>query len=94
MYASFACMYVCAVHTCSAHRDGKRVIDPLGLELQMFVSHHVGSGNQIKSSGRSDTAFKCFAISPAPENAFICLFLKIYIVTFLVAVPKHPIRSK
>jgi hypothetical protein len=39
-----ACMYVC---TCmlGAHRSQKRTSDSLELELQMFVSHHVGAGN-------------------------------------------------
>jgi hypothetical protein len=32
-------------HVYSAHGGQKRMSYPLGLELQMAVSHHVGSGN-------------------------------------------------
>ena len=30
-----------------AQEGQKRALDPLGLELQMVVSYHVGAGNQI-----------------------------------------------
>lgn len=36
-------MYVCYI--CAAPEDQKRVSEPLGLELEMVVNHHVGSGN-------------------------------------------------
>ena len=29
-----------------AHRGEKRALDPLGLELQIVVSHHVVAGNR------------------------------------------------
>ena len=41
-----ACMYVLGVvHI--AQEGQKRALDPLGLELQMVVSYHLGSGNLI-----------------------------------------------
>jgi hypothetical protein len=38
-------MYGCAPHACSAHGGQKRTTDPLKLNLQMVVSHHVDAGN-------------------------------------------------
>lgn len=38
--------YVCAPCACGAHRGQKMASDPLGVELQMVVSFHVGAGNQ------------------------------------------------
>lgn len=35
----------CAVCLCSDHVGQKRVLDPLELELQTAVKHHVGTGN-------------------------------------------------
>ncbi|KAL6037579.1 hypothetical protein STEG23_004898, partial [Scotinomys teguina] len=43
----FVSMYVCASHACLVLcGERKRVSGPLGLESQMFMSHHVGAGNQ------------------------------------------------
>lgn len=39
-------MYDCTLHICSSHRSKKRMVDPLEPELQMVVSHDVGSGTQ------------------------------------------------
>ena len=47
MYECYASMYVCTLHVCSASGGQKRTSDPLELELQMFVSCHVGAGNEI-----------------------------------------------
>lgn len=48
-------MYVCLCTTCifGEHRGQKMVSDPLGLELHMIVSLHVGSGNQTQVFGKS-----------------------------------------
>lgn len=35
----FACMHVCALYTCLVP------VYSLGLELQMFMRHHIGAGN-------------------------------------------------
>ena len=43
VYGCFACMYVSAL----CMQGQKRVLDSLGLELQMAVSHDVGDANQI-----------------------------------------------
>jgi len=42
-------MYVCMCITCilGTHESQERTLDVLELELQMVVSHHVGSGNKI-----------------------------------------------
>ena len=39
---------MCAAHVLSACRGQKRGSNPLGLELQMVGSHHVGSRNQTE----------------------------------------------
>lgn len=39
-----SCMTV--YHVCIVLRGQKRVLDPLGLELNMVVSHYVGTGHQ------------------------------------------------
>jgi hypothetical protein len=39
-----ACMSI--IYVSGAHEDQKRASDPLELELQTVVSHHVGSRNQ------------------------------------------------
>lgn len=49
MYGIFACMYVCALSAHSAHGSQRRVLDPLELELEMSVSHHVGARDQMAS---------------------------------------------
>ena len=38
-----ACI-VCAPHACSAHTYQKRTADPLELQSQRVVSHHLGAG--------------------------------------------------
>jgi len=35
----------CPPHVYSAPRGQKRMLDPLGLGLQMVVMHHTGAGN-------------------------------------------------
>jgi hypothetical protein len=45
VYGYVACMCSSALGSCSAHRDQKRIPEPLNLELQMAVSHQVGGGN-------------------------------------------------
>lgn len=42
---SFACMYVCAAHMYRACKVQKRVVYPLGRDLQTVVSCTVGTGN-------------------------------------------------
>ena len=39
----YACMCITSVH--GVHRGQKKVSDPMGLELQMVVSHHMVTGN-------------------------------------------------
>lgn len=49
-----------SLHTCmskllhsSVHRDQKRALDPLELELEVIESHHVSAGNSIWSLARA-----------------------------------------
>lgn len=41
----FACMGICALHVCSAHRGQKRAPDPVELELHLLVHNIMGAGN-------------------------------------------------
>lgn len=52
-------------HVCG---DQKTTLDPLGLELQVAVSHHVGAGNKtiVLSASATDT-LNPWVISPAPK---------------------------
>ena len=46
VYGWFVCMYVCILCVCLVPKEvicGCKI--PMELELQMFVSHHVGAGN-------------------------------------------------
>lgn len=42
----YSCVYVC-VYICGANRGQKMTSDPLELESQIFVNHHVCAENQI-----------------------------------------------
>ena len=50
-----ACMFVCLCTVCMPGICGsqRRASDPLGLELQMIVSHHVDTENQTRWSVRA-----------------------------------------
>lgn len=54
LYGCLACKSVCLCTTCmtGAH-GGQKVLDPLELELQMFVSCHRGLGIELGSSAGS-----------------------------------------
>lgn len=45
VYGYFACIYVYVSHAYLVSMDTRRVSDPLELELQAVVNHHVGAGN-------------------------------------------------
>ena len=49
MCGCFACIYVYALCVLGALRSLKKMLDSLGLELQMIASCHVGAGNQTES---------------------------------------------
>jgi hypothetical protein len=44
-------MIICEAHECSAHEGKRRALDLLKLELQMVVSHLVGAGIELRTSG-------------------------------------------
>jgi hypothetical protein len=45
MHRCFACIYVYVPHVCSALGRQNGPLNPLDLELQMSVNHHMGAGN-------------------------------------------------
>lgn len=46
MYECFACMRICTPRAYPVPLEVKGGFDPLGLELRMTVSHHVGAVNE------------------------------------------------
>lgn len=60
-------MSMCAQHTFSAQGELMRASEILDLEFQMFLSFHVGAGNQSRSSVSESSAVECGAISSAPS---------------------------
>jgi len=42
-------LHACLSCACSAFGDQKRALDPIGLELRMVVSHHMGAEDQLGS---------------------------------------------
>lgn len=60
-------MSMCVPHTFSAQGELKRALEILDLEFQMFLSFHMGAGNQSKSSVNESSAVECGAISSAPS---------------------------
>ena len=54
----FACMYVCAPHTCLVPMEARiRASEALELELQMIVSYRMGAENQILDLWKSNWCF-------------------------------------
>lgn len=45
--------------------DPESLLDPVGLELDIVMSHHVGCGSRTRSSGRPTSNLNCWATSPA-----------------------------
>lgn len=46
MYEWLACVYACVQNTYRPKKKKKKALGPLELELWMFVSSHVDSGNE------------------------------------------------
>jgi hypothetical protein len=67
------CMYVSGVH-----RGQKRALEPLGVELQMVVSHHVGAESGTQVLCRSNKCFKPLSHLSIPKQAcLICYTIDI-----------------
>lgn len=45
MCVCFTCMYICAPHACNDDNGQKREVEALELEVQVVMSHHLGTGN-------------------------------------------------
>lgn len=57
------CACVCALHACMPTEDRRKVLDPLGLELQRVLIQHVGTGNGTRVPQKSSKSFQLEAIS-------------------------------
>lgn len=93
--SALACVYICIVYTCSVHRDQKRALDPLELDLQVFVSCHVGcklkpgppQGHSVFSTAET--------ISPDPICGILAATLagsQMLNLTLALPAPVHPVR--
>lgn len=69
----YLCIYLCTTcmpTACTTTGGQQRVLDPLELELQMVVSHCVGTGNQAQVLCKN----KCSRLlSPGLELLSLCL---------------------
>lgn len=64
-------MWMDILHTCMSMYHfyawcQKRVLDPLGLEVQIIMSHYVGAGNETSVLWKGTHDLNCWAIPPAP----------------------------
>lgn len=80
-----ACMHV-------GHMHQKRTSEPLALELQTLVSHHVGAGIEPESSAIAANALPSFHNrSPTPSTVFILGVLFLCMSSeFLLCAPYFP----
>lgn len=56
-YMSATCMYLTHTQSLRLSPGQKSVMDPLELELQTIVSHHVGAGNTVQVVCKSSQSF-------------------------------------
>ena len=59
MYGYLACMYSYVSRVPDTLRGQKRELDPLELELNMILSHHVGAGNGTQVLWKSSSVLYC-----------------------------------
>jgi hypothetical protein len=67
VHECFACIYVCVPCAYSDHRGQKKPSNPMGLQLESIVNHHIiwVLGTEPGSSGRAASTLNCWATSPA-----------------------------
>lgn len=70
-YYLSVCFCVCSILSYAwYHRGQKRALDPLKLKLQMFVSHHVGTGNWTQVLVKSSQCFQPLSHLSNPSILF------------------------
>lgn len=62
MSKCLACMYICALHVCSACRDQQKTLDPPELELMNGCESPIVLEIELGSSGRGFNALNSGAI--------------------------------
>lgn len=66
VYECFAYVYMCHVHARCLQESQRRMLDPLELELQMFISHCVDAKTKpVSSSARATSPLNYSAMSPS-----------------------------
>lgn len=72
MYGYCASCLCTTTHVHGALGGQKRTLDPLELELEMVVIHHVGAGTwTLRSSTKVTSALNPWAIPPALKSTFL-----------------------
>lgn len=79
MCECFACMFICTTCVPGAHGGRKKASDPLEMELQTIVSHHVVLGTKHRSFSRT-SALNYWAIFSAPifyyfNYVYVCIWM-------------------
>jgi len=72
MYECFAHMYICVLHSCSVHRNHKRAMSPLELELLTVVSCHVGARIWTQVLWKTGNILNHWAISLSLPQTLMC----------------------
>lgn len=83
------CLYVCLYTTfvSGTLRGQKRAPVLLGLELQLVVRHHGGTGDWVDSSTRAADTIYCWGNSQAPYFCFYFIFLLFHFGNFSLIYP-------
>lgn len=66
---------MCTMCVIGANRVHKRNLDPLGLEVQMALSHHVVLRRKLQSSARAVVVLNHLALSPVLSLEALNMFL-------------------
>lgn len=56
-------VYTCTIYMPGSHRGQKMALESLVMELQMFLSNHVGAGRKTRSFART-IALNCWTTAP------------------------------
>lgn len=68
LFSVFECLHTCMCTMCAWYTwSPEEAIGPMELEVQVTVSHCVGSGSQTRCSGRTTGALHFWSILPTPK---------------------------
>lgn len=91
----FVCLYVCVPHMMSgACGAQKREYNPLELEFQVIVSHHMGAGSRTWSLWKSSLCFQSQSHLSRPNACFCFCFFCFDIVLLVTDASSSCLPSK